>query len=136
VQWLVWRFASIENKNRLKKAFNILSSVALIPIVVIVVMMGIYESGSHFNQQTWFQQEDHRVYMVDDLLSDYSLVGKTRGDVTKLLGSPTKDAYFMEPNNIVYYLGDERGIFRIDSEWLVIWFDRSNKVIKFEVQRD
>lgn len=41
----------------------------------------------------------------------------------ELLGDETNTDYFKEVNNIVYYLGDERGFISIDSEWLVIMFD-------------
>ncbi|MDP1417231.1 hypothetical protein Q8G35_02285 [Peribacillus simplex] len=47
-----------------------------------------------------------------------------------LLGSPTE--YFKENDHVVYFLGAERGIIRIDSEWLVILFDGSDKAVKLE----
>lgn len=53
----------------------------------------------------------------------YQLNDMIKEEIIQLLGEPTEPAYFVEPNNIVYYLEPERGFMSIDSEWLVIWFD-------------
>ncbi|QGQ45941.1 hypothetical protein [Metabacillus sediminilitoris] len=58
-------------------------------------------------------------YMVDDLMNDFELNGKTKEEVMSLLGAPSETEYFKEENNMVYYLGYERGLVSIDSEWLV-----------------
>jgi hypothetical protein len=57
--------------------------------------------------------------MVDDLLLRHRLVGMKRAELEKLLGSPPPTAYFRE-YDYVYWLGPERGLFSIDSEWLVV----------------
>lgn len=57
-------------------------------------------------------------------------------EVFELLGEPTETAYFKEPNNIVYYLGPERGFMSIDSEWLVIWLDEQDRVVEYKILRD
>ena len=53
----------------------------------------------------------------------------------KLLGDATNTDYFKEDNNVVYYLGDERGFISIDSEWLVITFD-NNIVVEVKIETD
>ena len=60
--------------------------------------------------------------MVDDLLNHYSLEGLSRSEIMNLLGNETEGAYFKEVDNMVYYLGNERGFISIDSEWLIIHF--------------
>ena len=77
-----------------------------------------------------------RVYMVDDLITTYDLKGKTKSEVMTLLGPPTDTEYFKNDKNIVYYLGNERGIISIDSEWLVIDFDNRDKVKDYVVRTD
>jgi hypothetical protein len=57
-----------------------------------------------------------RVYIVDDLLNEHNLIRKTRNEVNRLLDAPTDTTYFNDENNIVYYLGDDRGLMSIDSE--------------------
>jgi hypothetical protein len=54
--------------------------------------------------------------MVDDLLSKDVLIGRTREDVIQLLGRPDGASTHI----LVYWLGPERGLIRIDSERLGI----------------
>jgi len=51
------------------------------------------------------------------------------------LGNETENAYFKEANNFVYYVGDERGLASIDSEWPVIKFN-NNVIIDIVIMRD
>lgn len=60
-----------------------------------------------------------RLTMVDDLLDSGALHGKTRQEIESLLG-PRDDTDYFRSWDLVYRLGPERGLFRIDSEWLVI----------------
>ncbi|GKU82959.1 hypothetical protein NCCP28_23550 [Niallia sp. NCCP-28] len=73
---------------------------------------------------------------MDNLLNDYELKELTKSDIISLLGPSTETDYFKEDNNIVYYLGNERGLISIDSEWLVINFDNNEKVTKYNVLTD
>ncbi|WP_440969921.1 outer membrane protein assembly factor BamE domain-containing protein [Peribacillus frigoritolerans] len=99
-------------------------------------MLGVNESESRFTTERWLNDVEGRVYLVDDLINEHELIGMTKDEVFALLGSPTETEYFKEEDNVVYYLGDERGIIRIDSEWLVIWFDGSDKAMKYELRTD
>jgi outer membrane protein assembly factor BamE (lipoprotein component of BamABCDE complex) len=101
-----------------------------------VVLLGVNESDSRFTTERWLNDDEGRVYLVDDLINEHELIGMTKDEVFTLLGSPTETEYFKEEDNVVYYLGDERGIIRIDSEWLVIWFDGSDKAMKYELRTD
>lgn len=73
--------------------------------------------------------------MVDDLLETYELKGMTKEEIILLLGEATDTEYFKTENNMVYYLGPERGWIRIDSEWLVLEF-KENMVTKTGIFRD
>lgn len=99
-------------------------------------MLGINEYKTNFTTGKWIENMSGRVDMVDDLLSTYDLTGKTKSEVMTLLGQPTDTEYFKSEKNIVYYLGNERGIISIDSEWLVIDFDNSEKVQDYDVRTD
>ena len=76
-----------------------------------------------------------RLRMVDHLLDMHSLVGITRSQVVVLLGQPDDTEYFRAPNTMVYFLGPERGAFRIDSEWLVIEL-KGARVTSAEIRTD
>lgn len=67
--------------------------------------------------------QGRRTRMVDDLLRKHQLVNMTRGQIDGLLGVPPPTTYFQN-FDYVYWLGDSRGLFPIDSEWLVLKFER------------
>lgn len=73
--------------------------------------------------------------MVDDLLSNNQLIGQSKKEVITLLGKDDGE-YFKDEDNFVYYLGNERGLISIDSEWLVITFDEGEKVSEYEILTD
>lgn len=76
-----------------------------------------------------------RLRMIDDLLDRNLLKDATRAQVEELLGPADDTSYFREWD-LVYLLGPERGFIRIDSEWLVLRFDKAGKVTEHRVVRD
>ncbi len=73
--------------------------------------------------------------MVDDLLNGHKLVGMDRASVVELLGEPTLTSYFHE-YDLVYWLGPERGLWSIDSEWLVMKLDANRRVSEAKLVTD
>ena len=73
--------------------------------------------------------------MVDDLLKRNLLNGRSRAQVEELLGPADNTPYFREWD-LVYHLGPERGLFGIDSEWLVVRFDSADRFAECRVVRD
>jgi hypothetical protein len=76
-----------------------------------------------------------RLRMVDDLLATRDLRGWDRSRVVKLLGKPDMTNWNRE-GQMVYLLGPERGLFSVDSEWLVITLDDKGKVAGCMLARD
>ena len=70
--------------------------------------------------------------MVDDLLEMHELRGMTRERVVALIGEPDK-VNDLPGYDLVYWLGPERGLVGIDSEYLVMKLDRSNRVTAVEL---
>lgn len=133
----IWKKKNIGgNKQRLKKVLIAVVIIATVPVVYLMILLGINENHSTFTQEKWLNDYEQRVRIVGDLLSRYQLKKMTKSEIIQLLGEPTETEYFAEPNNIVYYLGPERGFISIDSEWLVIWFDVQDRVTKFKILRD
>ncbi|WLR55434.1 hypothetical protein LC048_24780 [Mesobacillus subterraneus] len=122
-------------KKTIKVITLTLLSLGLLIGGVICILFLIF-SPDKFNQDRWLKKPEERVDMVDSLLSEVNLKGKTKAEIIELLGEQEKDVYFKEPNNLVYYLGAERGFISIDSEWLVIWFDDKGKMTNYEVKTD
>lgn len=102
-----------------------------------------YEMGylpvRSFDAQLWRESTRYgdtaRVEMVDSLIGSGRLDGLTRSQVLDLLGPPSTDGYFREWD-LVYRLGDERGLFAIDSEWLVIRIGSGGRVSEYRIERD
>jgi hypothetical protein len=76
-----------------------------------------------------------RLTMVDDLLERRLLRGATRDSVDRLLGRRDATSYFADWD-LVYRLGPERGLLRIDSEWLVVSFGADGRVRDARTVRD
>ena len=76
-----------------------------------------------FRTEKWISDPENRTRIVDDLLSDYELVGMTEEEIRALLGGHDNESgYFLKEDRLVYWLGPERGWISIDSEWLVLDF--------------
>lgn len=89
-------------------------------------------SAERWKDPTW---EDRRVTMVEALLLTNDPVGMTRPQVEALLGPPTTTDYHANWD-AVYYLGPERNLFSIDSEWLVLRFGPDGRVVERDVLPD
>lgn len=134
--WILWKHKYSRVMGKGKKAFVIITILGVVLPLYCFVLLGINEFRYNFTVENWAKSTEERVYMVDDLLNDYELKGKTKEEVSELLGKPTQNAYFKEKNNSVYWLGIERGFIRIDSEWLVVSFNSNGKVTKYEIRTD
>ena len=135
---LLWAFLKVSNQdNRMPKSnfIGIMVTASFLPLCC-GILLGINEYKSRFNTDRWLNDESSRVHMVDNLLEKYDFTEMPKNEVTKLLGTATPTHYFKEKGNIVYYLGDERGIISIDSEWLIFEFDENEKVRSYEVKTD
>lgn len=92
-------------------------------LLAIIVGFFVYRYQHTFRPDRWLNEPSERTDMIDNLLQNYEIVGLTESEVLSLLG-PNDNAQgaFNADNRYVYYLGPERGLFSIDSEWLLIDF--------------
>jgi hypothetical protein len=103
----------------------------------------LYEAGylpvQTFNATRWRAVNGRfvrdRTEMIDSLLDSKQLNGLSRAQVLTMLGSST-DTDRYSGWDLVYWLGPERDIFSIDSEWLVIDFGPDGRVSKYDILRD
>lgn len=130
------QYLNVKSERKTKNKLMLIAMIGSMPTIVCMVMLGINEYKSSFNTERWLSSISERVYMVDDLLSSNDLKGKSKSEVFELLGTPTETEYFRTETNIVYYLGNERGLIPIDSEWLVIDFDEGERVVNYSVRTD
>lgn len=94
-----------------------------------------------FDAQTWrdskpdFSLTSVRLRMVDDLLSRSPLVGMTLDEIEALLG-PRDDTPYFADADLVYFLGQERHPFGIDSEWLVVRLGPDGRAVTASLATD
>lgn len=122
----------------MKKAIKVIALTLLINGLVfggLLLWFVFYLTPESFDQGKWLSKPEKRGEIVDDLIANTDFKRMTKKEIIKLLGEP-ENLYFKEPNNIVYYLGNERGLISIDSEWLVFWFDEEEKVFNYELKVD
>jgi hypothetical protein len=95
----------------------------------------------HFDTAAWRSNPGSdtgwpaRLRMVDDLLQHHDLHGLARPQVERLLG-PADDTDYFRDWDMVYWLGPERGLVRIDSEWLVVRLGRDGRVTEYRTITD
>ena len=118
-----------------KKTCHRILKIYAIILVCVAFLIFYYHDTHVFTTKKWVDSPKQRVNMVDDLLNHYSLEGLSRSEIMNLLGNETEGAYFKEVDNMVYYLGNERGFISIDSEWLIIHFV-DNVVNGYEIVTD
>jgi len=132
-----------------RNTFAIIAAIILLLLSPFIYMYGsiIWDTLSEHYHRTAFDSakwQDKglvksanpiRIRMVDDLLKQYSFSGMSREEVTEILGEPDKTAYFREWD-MVYWLGPERSIMSIDSEWLVLRLDAERKVTECRIVTD
>jgi hypothetical protein len=129
----------------------VFAAVAAIPVVlyglgaayfVFVPSADDYAHRTTFDPKAWRDRSldqdpswPTRLRMVDDLIAAKRLDNLGRGEVLSLLGPPD-DTDKWKDWHLVYWLGPERGVFRIDSEWLVIRLDAAGRVATYRIVRD
>ena len=98
-----------------------------------------FDSGIWQDSTSWTRTDDNtaRQEMLADLV-DIVLVGRTGGEIERLLGPSLDTPYFRSTSrDMIYYLGPERdALFGLDSEWLLIWLDEDGVFARFAIHVD
>jgi hypothetical protein len=142
ISYLIFRFIDKTTSPFKKIGFWIISILTssivafILPIVFFFFSFGYYPSED-FNSTLWKQDESKRIELIDDLLNQKLLDNLSKNGVIELLGNPlTNNGYYKTTGrDMIYYLGQERNPFGVDSEWLLIWLE-NDKVIRYEVWSD
>ncbi len=75
IQKAVLHVSARRDKDK-KQLFTVMM-VALIPLIVCTLQLSLNKYTSNFNQDRWLNDEEKRVYMIDDLLKRHKLIGKS-----------------------------------------------------------
>ena len=77
-----------------------------------------------------------RQKMLKDVIKNI-LPGKNKSEIEQLLGESLSTDYFRSIDmDLIYLMGNERSLFAIDSEWLLIWLDENGEYEKFKLMTD
>ncbi|MCL2720954.1 MAG: hypothetical protein FWD47_06395 [Treponema sp.] len=122
------------NKNR--KYITLIPTVIITPIIYfIIILLWIsiisYYPKEEFTIYKWHENIHERYRMSKHLIKNDTLIGKTKDEVTEILGY---DFYETGNNSIGYYLGHVPGLINIDPDILVIYFE-NGIVIKVEQKK-
>jgi hypothetical protein len=130
-KWILKRLNFGNKKNR--KLIALIPTIFLTPIIYIGliylwIFSASYYPSNDFDKQEWEANVEERYKMSEDIIESKILIGKTKEEITKLLG---QDFYSYNENHIAYELGFVPGLFNIDPDVLDIYFE-NGKVIKVE----
>jgi hypothetical protein len=103
--------------------------------------------GRAFDANAWNEprpgQHSARQQMADRFVARESLQGMKRDEVIGLLGQPEKtrqrnfagNLWSLEssPEQLIYYLGPERGFMGMEHEWLTIELDDHGRVVRVHI---
>lgn len=95
----------------------------------------------NFERQKWIDPKVYydepyiRIKMVDDLVTNHLSKGISRLQVIELLGEQIETKK-MQEYDLVYWLGMEKSFISIDSLWLVIKFDKEDRLTEFKILTD
>ncbi|MDC6362395.1 MULTISPECIES: hypothetical protein [Flavobacteriaceae] len=105
----------------------ILSPIVYIGLIAIWIISISYYPNKDFERSKWKLNVEERYEMSSDIIESNILIGKTKEEITELLGP---DFYSHGENHISYELGHVPGLFNIDPDYLDIYFENGvvNKV--------
>ena len=108
--------------KRIKRQNYTAFAIVVLLVAAILIGMLVGEIRSGFTTKKWMDNPEERTRIVDDMLEKHPLIGLSRENVEGLLGDGS------DADTVYYYLGPERGLISIDSEWLVIEYKNDTAV--------
>ncbi|TQR20861.1 hypothetical protein [Psychrobacillus vulpis] len=130
---ILWKYSYLKNERKGKIMLFAIAVLCFIPPLFLVGLLGTNEKKLNFTTEKWMNNPDDRGYIVYDFLDENEIIGKTKEEIQKLLGVPEGNSLYNEENTIVYLLGLEIGLIRMDSDYLIIRLNDEEKVIDYEI---
>ena len=124
--------------NRLRGCFIVFAAVTMAIILLWSLAVG-YLPMQFFDSARWKavkKSNDYsRLRMIEPFRLTHRVNGMSKQEIVDLLG-PGDDTSYFSDWDAVYWLGPERSILSIDSEWLVMRFGPDGKVIEHRIVSD
>ncbi|MGS2725444.1 hypothetical protein ACU8DI_02465 [Psychroserpens sp. BH13MA-6] len=86
-----------------------------------------------FDPELWRSNPTLRYKMADDIIENRLLIGKTKEEIKRLLGFPSKSA-FEGKDNVVYRMGRAPSFFEPQTQLLVIVFENNHVKEVFQTE--
>lgn len=150
---LFWARARQHQPSPVLRGLLIAAGLSLIGVAAVAALARIIPSGlpagsllATFDSVAWRQPASAefvdgdvtvRQKMLGDLVKNL-LPGRTRAELEAILGPSLDTPYFKESgSDLIYVLGPQRdSFFPIDSEWLLIWVDSSERFERYAIYTD
>jgi hypothetical protein len=148
--WQLYRGTSVSQRHRTLLAVPVAGFLMLVSAFWLArTIRGPLPLGSHlrpFDSVVW-QDPSSSQFVYGDITPRQKMLGSLLGSLNPtvdrarletLLGPSLGTRYLDGTGHaLVYAMGPERdALFRIDSEWLVIWLDDSGHFVRWEIQTD
>lgn len=119
--------------ERSRKFISVLPTLILSPLIYVVLvcvwfLVVSYYPPNYFDRQEWAVNYEERYKMSEDIIESKLLIGKTKEEITHLLGD---DYFTYNETHIGYNLGFVPRFISIDPDVLDIHF-KNGKVVKVE----
>lgn len=101
---------------------------------IISIGYAFYVYKYTFTTEKWIKKSDTRVNIVENMLKENKLKGKTKSEIHSLLGKEDTsiDHYSNNSEKWFYELGKRRKFLKAKKEYLIIQF-QNDSVIGFEI---
>lgn len=104
-------------------------------LILLLTLCLRWHISHNFTTEKWLAAPEERGRLVNDLLQEHTLTGMDTDALFALLGEETPVPVESGKINYCYYLGPERGLISIDSEWLVLTVEE-NRVTAIDFATD
>ena len=105
---------------------NMTALIVIGALLILLLTLSLRWHISHnFTTEKWLAEPENRGRLVNDLLQEHTLTGMDTDALFALLGEEMPVPVESGKINYCYYLGPERGLISIDSEWLVLTVEKN-----------
>lgn len=112
--------------------FNKIGLVFFAALILSSGLIWLFEE--RFNKDQWRADPSNRHRMVDDLIEQRLLIGKTKDETLFILGTPS-ETLSLEKDIFLYRLGKVPSFFKEEQQQLLIAFD-DDKVVKVALTKE
>jgi hypothetical protein len=108
-----------------KRKTGILSLGSSFIVLILLVFPSDYYQFNSFDKMKWNKINDRRYKMSKGLMTNHIRIGMSKTEIIELLGEGSDYYSFRDSTNLYYYLGFTPGIYKLDPDFLGVYFEDS-----------